>query len=937
MLDTESPLEPQQQQEPEQSFVNETTEEETEMDELAAKLQRRRELDEAAERGRGRGGPPPRGGRGGRGRPPPPNKAGGPPLPPPNGGGPPPHAGWGSPPPPVSPRKNTPPNLHQSDQPQESERVHPSPLSFSSDNASISSELQGLFSSRGGSVRGPPGRGFSPNSPPTAPTSHSMRVGRGGPPQPPRPTASQLHNRMSNDNEDKEQPNAGPNQDGPPVPSREGRKISLPAYQASPLQSGGGLQAPEIPGNTETQPKKEGGGGPPGFTRNHPRSNSQRDAAPPPLSPRTLSPLSASHDHVPLSPSRSPLPSSLPPDDPPSPSPSPSPPPKPPQLLRAIREHANSPKPLPPKKKVPSSPDIPQKQPPFPEKKQPPLPDKPSLPDKPDKQPPLPTKPHESPSIPEKQAKPRSNTGNFPVSNELQNALANRLNNSGNSYVLKEPIEKPDREKKEEDQIASKLGPGIANYSRPKKKRTKPKRSPRNHPESEPSTPSSLKKTRSLNEEEKSSTPPTPPAKTYLEVSSAPSTPQETPLRKKAYHKSTSIQPLWMSQEKLPSVDLTEQVSCQLCDEDGHSAKQCPYFIVTPKPAEEVERIKKEMADKASPENQVATPTEATDTPSKPETKIVEKALVKFGFEKENEPELEVKEGEILTVLARENDEWIRAEIDGRVGLVPMSYVNIYEEEIQTEATVSVLAALESKTRNVKTLSSLQKGRSVGARRRPPTRKKRTRGNRTAHKPLEVDPRAGASETSARLLPDFNIDEDKLSKVTGFRPGNANNKFLQDLGTTRKGRSIVSRAPLKSKEELEIAAKARAKMRAQPVDFKSMLSQRNSKKDDSEQGGRGPPMPGGLQRGPPVPGGSQRGPPVPGGGLRGPPMPGGSQRGPPIPGKRNSPSPQRQSPSPSGSQIPLPAINPVLRSNPLRSTTGACGTHTPKKNDIPPW
>ena len=48
-----------------------------------------------------------------------------------------------------------------------------------------------------------------------------------------------------------------------------------------------------------------------------------------------------------------------------------------------------------------------------------------------------------------------------------------------------------------------------------------------------------------------------------------------------------------------------------------------------------------------------------------------------YDFEAENSEELEFKEGDIIKLLARLDDNWLQGELNGRQGRFPISYVEI--------------------------------------------------------------------------------------------------------------------------------------------------------------------------------------------------------------------------------------------------------------------
>ena len=63
---------------------------------------------------------------------------------------------------------------------------------------------------------------------------------------------------------------------------------------------------------------------------------------------------------------------------------------------------------------------------------------------------------------------------------------------------------------------------------------------------------------------------------------------------------------------------------------------------------------------------------------------MVKKAVVKFAYTPENDDELALKKGDIVTVLQEEiYDGWHEGELDGQKGVFPSNFVEVQEEEIE--------------------------------------------------------------------------------------------------------------------------------------------------------------------------------------------------------------------------------------------------------------
>lgn len=57
--------------------------------------------------------------------------------------------------------------------------------------------------------------------------------------------------------------------------------------------------------------------------------------------------------------------------------------------------------------------------------------------------------------------------------------------------------------------------------------------------------------------------------------------------------------------------------------------------------------------------------------------------MVRFSYQAENDDELRLNEGEIITVLDQEIEDsgWWRGEVEGRVGVFPDNFVELIPEE----------------------------------------------------------------------------------------------------------------------------------------------------------------------------------------------------------------------------------------------------------------
>ncbi|XP_050026538.2 uncharacterized protein [Dermacentor andersoni] len=75
------------------------------------------------------------------------------------------------------------------------------------------------------------------------------------------------------------------------------------------------------------------------------------------------------------------------------------------------------------------------------------------------------------------------------------------------------------------------------------------------------------------------------------------------------------------------------------------------------------------------------TSTEAPKLPPKP---IREQAKVLYAYEAQNDDELTIKEGDVITVLTKEVEDkgWWKGELNGRVGVFPDNFVKLIKEEV---------------------------------------------------------------------------------------------------------------------------------------------------------------------------------------------------------------------------------------------------------------
>lgn len=75
------------------------------------------------------------------------------------------------------------------------------------------------------------------------------------------------------------------------------------------------------------------------------------------------------------------------------------------------------------------------------------------------------------------------------------------------------------------------------------------------------------------------------------------------------------------------------------------------------------------------------TSTEAPKLPPKP---VREQAKVLYAYEAQNDDELTIKEGDVITVLTKEVEDkgWWKGELNGRVGVFPDNFVKLIKEEV---------------------------------------------------------------------------------------------------------------------------------------------------------------------------------------------------------------------------------------------------------------
>lgn len=69
----------------------------------------------------------------------------------------------------------------------------------------------------------------------------------------------------------------------------------------------------------------------------------------------------------------------------------------------------------------------------------------------------------------------------------------------------------------------------------------------------------------------------------------------------------------------------------------------------------------------------------------------------RFEFEGDDDNELALEEGDVVRIVERVGDEWLRGELKGRQGIFPVSFVEIIEDLPPEEDTASAAAALPSK------------------------------------------------------------------------------------------------------------------------------------------------------------------------------------------------------------------------------------------------
>lgn len=71
-----------------------------------------------------------------------------------------------------------------------------------------------------------------------------------------------------------------------------------------------------------------------------------------------------------------------------------------------------------------------------------------------------------------------------------------------------------------------------------------------------------------------------------------------------------------------------------------------------------------------------------------------EKAIARFSYHAENEDELSLKEGDIITVIEKELEDvgWWKGEINGRIGVFPDNFVELIpsQEEVSKKLSLSL-------------------------------------------------------------------------------------------------------------------------------------------------------------------------------------------------------------------------------------------------------
>lgn len=77
-----------------------------------------------------------------------------------------------------------------------------------------------------------------------------------------------------------------------------------------------------------------------------------------------------------------------------------------------------------------------------------------------------------------------------------------------------------------------------------------------------------------------------------------------------------------------------------------------------------------------------------------------EKAIARFSYHAENEDELSLKEGDIITVIEKELEDvgWWKGEINGRIGVFPDNFVELIpsQEEVSKKLSLSLSRHLVS-------------------------------------------------------------------------------------------------------------------------------------------------------------------------------------------------------------------------------------------------
>ncbi|KAK3597309.1 hypothetical protein CHS0354_010940 [Potamilus streckersoni] len=97
----------------------------------------------------------------------------------------------------------------------------------------------------------------------------------------------------------------------------------------------------------------------------------------------------------------------------------------------------------------------------------------------------------------------------------------------------------------------------------------------------------------------------------------------------------------------------------------------------------------KQVLDDKPTENKDTKPPNEEAVLRRPKTgeRLLEKAVVRYSYTAENEDELTLNEGEIISVLDKELEDsgWWKGEINGRIGVFPDNFVEIMKEESSAE------------------------------------------------------------------------------------------------------------------------------------------------------------------------------------------------------------------------------------------------------------